>query len=1780
MRDLYVGTDFHLWSDKPDSRHPYRSQSSIGKLSANYGACIQEDDMFVFLGDLCDPEITDKTELTSIISPIRGYKVMCRGNHDTMDDDFYKEIGFDVVCDICKIHNLVFSHKPVRVSPDELNIHGHLHTRKLSGAGYQHINAYGINHGKIDQPILVDDLIDGAAVQDPDSMKKEYWEKDGNLYQSMEDDDVYSNIIDLTDMVTIVPLDESANEGTCEPDTGNQLNEILFQDIEQTEYWLQDDDYKPGSRKKEPMTDGEGTLDEASSHSAASLYFVSERSDFDKTIVQPRIPNNYMTKNGYEDGKTARVCFSTSIDGCLRGLSKNCTGMELYVYQPVLNGQKIITPTTKQVPDANITKERWITEPVELVCIGKIEVVKDAGKPGHTYKYGNNTAELYDWEWHWIERGNLGGLNESAAPPMDILTNLFHDTKEMVPVYKDGSTKYSKFRKDIVRLSAVPPVLYHGSPVKISTLKPHYCHGPDEKLVFATASYEFALPFAGAPWIDIDINQCTYNGEYMLTEILPGKFDELFNRKGYIYHLKSDGFEQYRRNEYISRRAVKPVKVDVIPNVLAELEKRGVTLNRFPKLPPFIEDRMEYLRKRTSKYGQDINKLIRMYGDALNETALTEAVTFQDVKKIVNRIPRDEHNHFYHGPQFKDSPFVKYRDVTYVSHARSKAGAFIEIYVFDDTPTIGIVVIAAEPGARGQGLTDKLLQKAIREAPGLGIEKLIARIDKDNPHSYNMAIRNGFVDVSNNTVNRDQYRLEFDLTDAVGSLNKSVTPVTTDILPAIIDLNKRLNTFGYGLYVNGKYRPHSTSEDYDKYYRVTSPQEFEKQRGGICWDYAEYTATWLTKYFPDIKWTAWFIVVNNEADNPTHTLITFKHNGDIIYPESSFKKIAGVWSAKSDKDILNFVMKSMVEHTNRTRSIDLLDYQYLVFKYNATDASIPGMRTDEYMKFCMSGEKILYRYSPKYNVAELAVPDTTFKLEDYYTSIKKLKPLWYSAINQDGNPCIIYTDKKLGDDAKWGYVEIEDGEISGLNVNPKYQNHGVDTTLIRYAVDLYGATALRVHPSNKNAISLYTKLGFVSAGEIDSDGLLKMTINKASAAHLHESSYNYKDLSDVKPVDREEKKRIAEKYGLKAVGQEDNQENDEKQDTPEKRVEELRKQREKNLKKANRARARKRIVRKIKSHLPGVKNESMYIYAEGTTVDTSETDHYETDNIEDSPLYGRRKQIFPQTDMPQEEAVTLVEGVLANMIQDLAFVAKGGGDNVSYTGNYEKLQPRLMKMVDSTKSIDRLIYLRKDAYAGVRQLDILVTNMEAVQNGTQSKYVSVKDMQKRLDSGNNPQRVRSHQAWVKNEYIPHINMRIKELKEKLNEAASGYEFYIEDKSLRFLDRMNETSEDDGKLYPVYIMLMHSGTALSTAIKTVTRSNFSHSSISFDSSMHNLYSFGRKADVNPFIGGFKKEDIRNKFFKERDIPYALYMVPCTKTEIELMKKRLDYFIKNTTKFHYDFAGLFKNYFGISDNPEYKWFCSRFVADILNSGRPSSDPYVMEPSLMKPEDFRNTNFAQYVSGGFLATYDQKFVDKITTRLLRIEKARRRQKARMDKDNPIPETAYDVSYENPYLESVLNYQLTMMDESVVDHFLTYLKSFKLRFDKEGNIIITRREYDQLDSHFKSSLKMIKACEKAGNLEGVKTELAKIYYMIHLINDQYLSNKTARKSDMVKKDMLDLRSVMMNVFQQHLTYVTSLEPKFNFQSYYDGSKYGKDTEIPKATVTAIGKTVVTLLS
>ena len=63
---------------------------------------------------------------------------------------------------------------------------------------------------------------------------------------------------------------------------------------------------------------------------------------------------------------------------------------------------------------------------------------------------------------------------------------------------------------------------------------------------------------------------------------------------------------------------------------------------------------------------------------------------------------------------------------------------------------------------------------------------------------------------------------------------------------------------------------------------------------------------------------------------------------------------------------------------------------------------------------------------------------------------------------------------------------------------------------------------------------------------------------------------------------------------------------------------------------------------------------------------------------------------------------------------------------------YEKLHPWLLSLAQNAKDMDRINYLRADANSGKYQLKKLAKNVEDVQNGTPSRYISVKKFRKEL----------------------------------------------------------------------------------------------------------------------------------------------------------------------------------------------------------------------------------------------------------------------------------------------------------------------------------------------------------------------------------------------------------------------------------------------------------------
>jgi len=121
----------------------------------------------------------------------------------------------------------------------------------------------------------------------------------------------------------------------------------------------------------------------------------------DGKVLNPRVPTNSLVRDGFEEGKTKRVSLSTSIQGCLVGLSRNLKGMEFYIYIPEKHISKIKRPTINEVPDVNCTNEVWALESVPLKLYKKIQVTTAQDNP-LTYRLNEHEIETYKWNYKFI----------------------------------------------------------------------------------------------------------------------------------------------------------------------------------------------------------------------------------------------------------------------------------------------------------------------------------------------------------------------------------------------------------------------------------------------------------------------------------------------------------------------------------------------------------------------------------------------------------------------------------------------------------------------------------------------------------------------------------------------------------------------------------------------------------------------------------------------------------------------------------------------------------------------------------------------------------------------------------------------------------------------------------------------------------------------------------------------------------------------------------------------------------------------------------------------------------------------------------------------------------------------------------------------------------------------------------------------------------------------------------------------------------------------------------
>ena len=298
---------------------------------------------------------------------------------------------------------------------------------------------------------------------------------------------------------------------------------------------------------------------------------------------------------------------------------------------------------------------------------------------------------------------------------------------------------------------------------------------------------------------------------------------------------------------------------------------------------------------------------------------------FKDVQKIVNNLSAKDKSLICNG-EFKKSPYTKYREVILENNIPV---SFIEVYELPSNPRIGYVVIATDSKYRHNGYSKILVSRFLKSKEANQLKRVVWKYHSGNDISLNfgksMGFKNGEDGILYYNINESKYILD--------KLNNMIHENNTEsTLEELLSLNMKLNLFEYGLPVNGQITDVKSSKYWDENYKTMSTSEFERYKGGICWDYVFYQDYILKKL--GIQHTNYYIISSNYQ---THTITVAKDSGKLYYIESSFKRICGVYSADNINDILFFVIKKM----------GIPDYY--VFKINSFPKT--HSTSNEYMQF-------------------------------------------------------------------------------------------------------------------------------------------------------------------------------------------------------------------------------------------------------------------------------------------------------------------------------------------------------------------------------------------------------------------------------------------------------------------------------------------------------------------------------------------------------------------------------------------------------------------------------------------------------------------------------------------------------------------------------------------------------------------------------------------------------------------------------------------------------------
>lgn len=206
-------------------------------------------------------------------------------------------------------------------------------------------------------------------------------------------------------------------------------------------------------------------------------------------------------------------------------------------------------------------------------------------------------------------------------------------------------------------------------------------------------------------------------------------------------------------------------------------------------------------------------------------------------------------------------------------------------------------------------------------------------------------------------------------------------------------------------------------------------------------------------------------------------------------------------------------------------------------------------------------------------------------------------------------------------------------------------------------------------------------------------------------------------------------------------------------------------------------------------------------------------------------------------------------------------------------------------------------------------------------------------------------------------------------------------------------------------------------------------------------------------------------------------------------------------------------------------------------------PKDNMYMLDEFIVFPE-YRGQGYSKFMMNYYIENYPNSYA-----------KSKPENKIMF---NLLKQYGFKPNFDNPAVINWIRTNNKFSEQDIVEDIMDNIastvvietKEFPVQFDDDGNLLIKNYKKMDYNREYQHSHELLKTYDKSTQLEGMKYELARLWFVYTVLNADIYENPKLKEDK--KTEYTKIKAWIMNDFTKYNKVISKADPSFNFSEYY----------------------------